>query len=261
MPRANRYHLPGHVWHLTHRCHQREFLLKFSRDRDRYRYWLFEAKKRFGLCVLDFAITSNHVHLLVKDTAPNVIAQSLQLVAGRTAQEYNQRKGRKGAYWEDRYHATAVQADGHLARCMAYIDLNMVRAGVVSHPAEWAHGGYAQIQAPPARYGVIDLGALCELFGFADVAALQAAQREWVDESLRSDGRAQAPEWANAIAVGSPDFVAKVKSDLGISACHRHVDVSGTTGVLREPEAPYRHEMPGENGRLSVRNSYLWNGA
>jgi putative transposase len=95
MPRANRYHLPGHVWHLTHRCHQREFLLKFARDRDRYRHWLFEARKRFGLCVLDFVITSNHVHLLVKDTAPNVIAQSLQLVAGRTAQEYNQRKGGK----------------------------------------------------------------------------------------------------------------------------------------------------------------------
>jgi putative transposase len=58
---------------------------------------LFQARKRFGLCVLDFVITSNHVHLLVKDTAPNVIAQSLQLVAGRTAQEYNQRKRRKGA--------------------------------------------------------------------------------------------------------------------------------------------------------------------
>ena len=27
---------------------------------------------------------------------------SMQLVAGRTGQEYNQRKNRKGAYWEDR---------------------------------------------------------------------------------------------------------------------------------------------------------------
>ncbi len=207
---------------------------------------MYQATKRFGLCVLDFAITSNHVHLLVKDTAPNVIAQSLQLVAGRTAQEYNQRKGRKGAYWEDRYHATAVQPDGHLPRCMAYIDLNMVRAGVVSHPAEWAHGGYAEIQNPPVRYGVIDLGALCDLFGFGGVAALQAAQRGWVDESPKSDGRARTPEWATAIAVGSPDFVANVKADLGIGARHRDIDVSGTTGVLREPEAAYRHEMDHE---------------
>jgi putative transposase len=64
--------------------------------------WLFEAKKRFGLCVLNFMVTSNHVHLLVKDTGGQVIAQSVQLMAGRTAQEYNQRKKRQGAFWEDR---------------------------------------------------------------------------------------------------------------------------------------------------------------
>ena len=27
MPRANRHFLPGHVWHITHRCHRKEFLL------------------------------------------------------------------------------------------------------------------------------------------------------------------------------------------------------------------------------------------
>jgi putative transposase len=41
-------------------------------------------------------ITSNYVHLLVKDTGTNIIADSMQLIAGRTAQEYNQRKGRQG---------------------------------------------------------------------------------------------------------------------------------------------------------------------
>ncbi|MFZ0724160.1 MAG: hypothetical protein WAM61_00085, partial [Desulfobacterales bacterium] len=40
--------------------------------------------------------------------------RSLQLVAGRTAQEYNDRKGRKGAFWEDRYHATAIEKGEHL---------------------------------------------------------------------------------------------------------------------------------------------------
>ena len=71
-------------------------------------------------------ITSNHVHLLIKDTGPNVIADSMQLIAGRTAQEYNQRKDRQGAFWEDRYHATVIETDEHLHRCLVYIDLNMV---------------------------------------------------------------------------------------------------------------------------------------
>lgn len=61
----------------------------------------------------------------------DVIPKSVQLAAGHTAQEYNHRKRRKGAYWEDRYHATAVQTDRHLIQCIVYMDLNMVRAGVV----------------------------------------------------------------------------------------------------------------------------------
>lgn len=52
MPRANRFFLQGHVWHITHRCHQRQFLFRFSRDRARWLYWLFQARKRYQLCVL-----------------------------------------------------------------------------------------------------------------------------------------------------------------------------------------------------------------
>src|SRR5688572_11578849 len=118
MPRANRHFLPGHIWHITHRCHEKAFLLKFTRDRRRYRYWLFEAKKRFGLCVLNYVVTSNHIHLLVQDTGEDAIPYSMQLIAGRIGQEYNQRKKRQGAFWEDRYHGTAIEPDGHLQRCL-----------------------------------------------------------------------------------------------------------------------------------------------
>jgi putative transposase len=44
---------------------------------------VFEAKKRFGLCVLDYMVTSNHVHLLVQDTGLQIIARSMQLIAVR----------------------------------------------------------------------------------------------------------------------------------------------------------------------------------
>ena len=99
MPRANRIFLPGYIWHITHRCHKKEFLLKFAKDRQRWLYWLFQAKRRYGLSVLNYVVTSNHIHLLVKDTSESVIPKSLQLIAGRTGQEYNNRKGRKGAYY------------------------------------------------------------------------------------------------------------------------------------------------------------------
>ncbi|MCK4837820.1 MAG: transposase [Desulfobulbaceae bacterium] len=123
------------------------------KDRRRFIQWLFEAKRRYGLTILNYTVTSNHIHLLIQDGKErDVIPRSIKLVAGRIGQEFNLRKKRKGAFWEDRYHATAVETDQHLLRCLVYIDLNMVRAGVVSHPSEWAFGGYKeQIRNPRER--------------------------------------------------------------------------------------------------------------
>ncbi len=128
--------------------------------------------------VLNYVETPNHIHLLVKDTDEHVIARGLQLIAGRTAQEYDQRKHRKGAFWEDRYHVTAIESDAQFLQCLVYIDMNMVRAGVVRHPAKWAHGGYREIQQPPKRYRIIDIPALMELGGFNDIATMQQQHRQ-----------------------------------------------------------------------------------
>ena len=258
MPRANRYFLPGHVWHLTHRCHQKHFLLKFTRDRRRYLHWVFEAKKRFGLAVLNYIVTSNHVHLLVKDTGPNVIAQSMQLIAGCTAHEYNQRKGRQGAFWEDRYHATVIEVDEHLHRCLVYIDLNMVRAGVVNHPAQWPHSGYREIQEPPERYAIIDLRGLMTLCGFGAVEDFRRAHRQWVEEALSSETAVRDDRWSQAIAVGSLSFVDKVKNELGVKAMYREVAQGGGMYTLREPSEAYGGNFASENDALRPENTILW---
>jgi REP-associated tyrosine transposase len=67
--------------------------------------------------VLNYVVTYDHIHLVVKDTGANIIAESMQLIAGRTAQEFNQHKGKQGAFWEDRYHATAIESEEYLHRC------------------------------------------------------------------------------------------------------------------------------------------------
>jgi putative transposase len=79
------------------------------------------------------------------------MATHVQYFVGRTGREYNIRKNRKGAFREDRYHAIAVKSDDHCIMCPAYIDLNMVRAGMVQHPAEWRLGGYSEMRNPKTR--------------------------------------------------------------------------------------------------------------
>ncbi len=241
MPRANRVFCQGFVWHITHRCHQKAFLLKFARDRRRWRHWLFEARRRYGLCVLNYIVTSNHIHLLVVDQGNQEISASMQLIAGRTAQEYNQRKNRKGAFWEDRYHATAVQTDHHLIRCLTYIDLNMVRAGVVPHPGEWEISGYHEIQSPCQRKGVIDHKKLCELVGISTIERLQHAHADWVDDVCKQSQRD--PTWTESVAVGDEYFLMNLKAQLGLKGMHRQIRSINDAKCLNEAGSFYKNSL------------------
>ncbi len=239
MPRANRYFIPGQIWHITQRCHKKEFLLKFRRDRVRWLHWLFEAKKRFGLTVLNYTVTSNHIHLLVQDGKNNQIARSLQLIASRTAQKFNIRKNRHGAFWEDRYHATAVDNGDYLIRCLVYIDLNMVRAGVVKHPAQWLQSGYNEIQSPPERYKIINAKSLCKLAGFDSIDSFRINHREWIEDALKKEQFSRDEKWTESLAVGGQCFVGSYLNSVGIKADGRQVKIIDDCHVIREQAIAY----------------------
>jgi putative transposase len=260
MPRAKRHYIPGYIWHITHRCHKREFLLKFSKDRHRYLQWLYQARKRYGLTILNYMVTSNHVHLLVVDDGQrDVISSSMQLVAGRTGQEYNQRKDRKGAFWEDRYHATAVESGDHFARCMAYIDTNMVRAGAVRHPSLWPFCGYNEIQEPRRKNVLIDHERLQGLFGAGTYDQLRSCHRGWAEEYCGSVQNVRRDEWTCSIAVGSKAFVEKLKALLGFRARGRRILEGDGAYQVREESAGYNAFFEAEKEDIGPENTYLWN--
>ena len=240
MARAKRHFLHGYLWHITHRCHKKEFLLKLVKDRQRWLYWLFEAKKRYGLQILNYIVTSNHIHLLVADDGPNdAIPRSMQLLAGRTGQEYNQRKKRKGAFWQDRYHATAIQSNEHLIKCITYIDLNMVRAGVVKHPQKWIHSGYYEIQKPKQRYGLIDFKSLLRLLSINSQDELKETHRKWIDKELEKSQLARNSKWTQSIAVGDKSFVDQIKKRLGIRSKGRRIVKDENDYQLRDGQIGY----------------------
>lgn len=155
----------------------------------------------------------------------------MQLIAGRTAQEYNQRKNRKGAFWEDRYHATIVQTDEHLARCVTYIDLNMVRAGAVQHPRDWKVCGYNEIQVPWRRKSVIDFDALANFLN----AQTQAELALFLEERLQCEitGTRREPAWSESIAVGDDVFLESLTTGLGDYAADKVLVSMGSLKVLR----------------------------
>jgi len=224
MPRANRHFLPGLAWHITHRCHQKEYLLKFRRDKILWIRWMHEAKRRFGLIILNYMITSNHIHLMGltgpafrSDGADRPISLAMQLAHSRVAQEFNARKERHGAFWEDRYHATAIETGTQLAQCLTYVDMNMVRAGVVGHPREWEFCGYTETLKPDVRprLRLVDADVLADLAGARDQASLMRMRETWIEQAIRKSRLEREPLWTESVAVGGQDFLERIRCGLG----------------------------------------------
>ena len=259
MPRANRYFLPGYIWHITHRCHKKEFLLKYAHDRKLWLQWLFEAKKRYGLLILNYCITFNHIHLLVVDTEKDCIARSIQLVAGRVAQEYNQRKSRSGAFWEDRYHSTAIMKDDYLLHCLVYIDLNMVRAGVVNHPSEYSYCGYNEIMNPPQRYALINIDSLKNYCGFTRKTTLREEYKKWIDRECNSAHYKKESKWSESIAVGSYEYIQEIQKKLSVRVKKRKVIEENEIYQLQEPESAYNNDYANKSDALRGKNTFFWN--
>ena len=210
--------------------------------------------------VLNYAVTSNHIHLLlVCDDDRDVIPNSIKLIAGRTGQEYNQRKNRKGAFWEDRYRAMAVESGEHLFQCLVYIDLNMVRAGIVEHPSEWPFCGYNEIQKPRNKNVLIDYERLRKLLGFDSYDRVITYHKRWAEDYLENGKNIRDEKWTKSIAVGSRGFVDRLKSILGVLTLGRKPIETGKSYQLREHSIPYSAHFGVKKGDIGPKNTYFWN--
>jgi putative transposase len=184
---------------------------------------------------------------MVEDTGPKEsISRAMQLVQGRVGQLFNERTGRINAFWGDRYHATAIESGVHLLRCIAYIDLNMVRAGVVSAPMDWRECGYHEIHDTRVRDGIIDRTRLAVLLGCSDLESLRKMHGRIIDETLRNNSFDRERRWSESIAVGSQSFVNEFATALGKRLKGRTISPADNiwkdTFVVSEPSSGMYYE-------------------
>ena len=154
----------------------------------------------------------------------------VQLPAGRTGQEYNRRKKRKGAFRQDRYHATAAETGEHLLQCLVYIDLNMK----IRHPSERSRCGFSGIRDPRRKNVLISYEKLRELTGSGTFSNFQAAHRKWAGDALTKRGHRRESHRTESIAAGSEQSVGKIHSQPGVSVRGRRIPEAGKAFQLRE---------------------------
>lgn len=134
--------VPGYPHHIIQRGNNRQRIFLKEQDYEFYIDCLLKAKEQTRCRIYAYCLMPNHVHVLVVPSDPQGISRLIQSVGRRYVQYFNRRNSRTGTLWEGRFRSSLVEADRYLTACCRYIELNPVRAGIVSHPAEYRWSSY-----------------------------------------------------------------------------------------------------------------------
>jgi putative transposase len=88
-----------------------------------------------------FVLMTTHYHLLV-EVDQDTLQPGMHMLNSQYAQVFNRRWARKGHLKGGPYGARRIEGEPQFLRCVRYIALNPVEAGLCKHPAEWPWGSY-----------------------------------------------------------------------------------------------------------------------
>jgi putative transposase len=107
---------------------------------------------------------------------------------------YNRRHNRRGYFWGDRFKSVIVEKGETLINCLAYIDLNPLRAGLVNRPEEYRWNSISYHVQTGNKDGFLSLDFGLKEFGVLDAGERLNRYRRYIYEAgaLGKPGRAGA---------------------------------------------------------------------
>ena len=210
MARLPRLTVTGYPHHVILRGNNRHDIFLSVADYQRMLDLLFEHSRAQKVDVHGYVLMGNHLHLLLTPQEDQALPKMMQAVGRSYVQAFNKRHSRTGTLWEGRYRSTLIQTDRYLLACMVYIDLNPLRAQMVTQPEDYvwsSFGHYAghrvdRLITPHALY-----------WGLGNTPfAREASYAELVHAGISADQQgALTDATLSGWALGDADFVADLQ--------------------------------------------------
>lgn len=150
MARLPRLTLSGYPHHVIQRGNNRQAIFTTAVDYQYLLKLLEDNARKFAVDIHAYVLMTNHFHLLATPQTDTGLPQMMQAVGRSYVRYFNDLHGRTGTLWEGRYKSTLIQTDRYLLACMAYMDLNPVRAGMQIEPRDYpwsSHTFYVGLRA------------------------------------------------------------------------------------------------------------------
>jgi REP-associated tyrosine transposase len=136
MARLARVVVPGLTHHVTQRGNRRQRTFFCDEDYRLYAELMAEWCRKCGVQVWAYCLMPNHAHLVVVPPSKAALVDAIGGAHVRYTREVNRREGWTGYLWQGRF-ASFPMDDRHTVAAARYVELNPVRAGLVSRAEEY----------------------------------------------------------------------------------------------------------------------------
>ena len=174
---------------------------------------LGKTHQRYAVRWRAFNLMTSHYHAEIETPAKN-LSEAMRYLNSQYAKRWNRRRRTRGHVFGDRFVSKPIEDERYAYTALKYITWNAVEGGYVKHPAEWVWSSYHACAGLSAAPEFLDLSWMRGFFGRPTLAAAQLAYRETMADPLTV---AEAEEYLNTIVVGSEDFQAAVRRQIGIT--------------------------------------------
>src|SRR5258706_11339878 len=177
MARPSRQSIVGFPLHVVQRGVNKSPCFATEADRGLYLAMLEEVTSRVPCRVHAYVLMSNHVHLLLSPMEAEGPSLLMKNLGQRYVQAFNRRHARTGTLWDGRFRSFVVDSEKYLFRCYQYIEMNPVRAGMVSNPRDYSWSSYranaegegSRLLTPHSMYLSLGADADRRLVGYRDI--------------------------------------------------------------------------------------------
>ncbi|MCW3003489.1 MAG: toxin RelE [Conexibacter sp.] len=163
MARISRKEVAGGIQHVYARGNDGCVIYRDDVDRKQYLRLLADVVPRFRWRCLAYCLMTNHVHLLVETSEPN-LGLGMHRLHSEHVRLFNRRHERTGHLFGGRFGSVLVESEAQLWAVASYLAANPVKAGLCQTPEQWRWGSHgATMDQETRRPAWLDTARLLEL--------------------------------------------------------------------------------------------------
>lgn len=219
MGRSPRIQAPDITFHIINRGNGKNTIFHSDKDFHEYLELLQCYQEKFDMRIYHYVLMSNHVHILVEPSKENSISKFMQGLTLAHTRRFNMRYQSVGHVWQGRFKSIPIETDIYFLQCGRYIELNPVRAGIVSHPSRYPWSSY-QFYAQGKQNKLLNTDPFYDELG-SSTSQRRERYTQYIEEELPNIHARSAIRFSQDLVYGSESFVNKLKNDFNYEPTRR----------------------------------------